>query len=337
MLQKVNTVFVGKQLYAGTTIAGAYDQVNALAVGDIVAINPTTGGVIASADLVAAATFNEIQLGVVRSVGVKNNNAKIVKTQTINRNNIKSLTANGGAAFIAATPASALFTWTNHAIQIGARYVIRVIYKDIYEHPGQFTHTYEVLTVIGDTIDTLATKFADKINAHKGARVDAVAANGADTLTLTAKVIDGPEYGIATKEAITPYSQVAMKVVAYYTDPTSLLATAYNQIVGLTIAEVQSDPGKGNPFIIRDREQAALGYKGITYRTEWPVLKPELTVDLSKSYETVVVEFDKTYQSPDNQYAKSTGLAAEVYIANDGAGAGDGEILRDAIALWSGK
>ena len=64
-------------------------------------------------------------------------------------------------------------------------------------------------------------------------------------------------------------------------------------------------------------------------------IKPELTVDLgaTSTYDTLVVEFEKGYQSPDNQYNKSTAIAAELYIvAGQGA-----EALRDGIALWSGK
>lgn len=314
MLQKPNTVFVGKKLNtAGTSVVA----------GDIVLINAETGAVIATTDLTTDASAPKaIQFGYAKSA------TDIVKTQIIGRQNTTNISYSDD---VAKTEASVVLDWTGVTVSAGKRYVIRIIYRDIYEHPGQFTHTYEVVAASGETIDTLADKFYTKINAHAGARVVATKDANADTLTLTAKVVDGPEAGIATKEAITPYSQVQMKVVAYYTDPSSLLSRSYNEIVGLTITNTESKPGKGNPFVVRDREQAALGYKGITYRTEWPVIKPELNVDLSKTYDTLIVEFNKVYQSPDNQYVKSTDLAAEIYTE---AGT-DLKTFATALSAWA--
>ncbi len=40
---------------------------------------------------------------------------------------------------------------------------------------------------------------------------------------------------------------------------------------------------------------------------------PELKVDLSKTYDTLVLEWDNLYRSPDNQYVKDTPLAVEIY------------------------
>ena len=319
MMQKVNTVFVGKKVNAaGTT----------LAVGDIVAINAATGAVIATANI---ATAEAIQLGYVRGIGATDANANIVKTQVIGKNNVDNITADGECAYVAKTEAAASIDFTGVTPVAGNRYVIRVIYKDLYEHPGQFTHSYEVIATAADTIDTIGDKFAARINAHKGARATATYTAGTDVLLISAKVIDG--FGTAGKEAITPYSQVQMQVVAYYTNGTDITG-AQNAIPGITISNaVVSKPGKGNPFIVRDREQAALSYKGITYRTEFPVIKPELNVDLSKTYDTLVVEYTRDYQSPDNQYVKSTGLAAEVYVeAGQGA-----EALRDILQPWAAR
>ena len=124
-----------------------------------------------------------------------------------------------------------------------------------------------------------------------------------------------------------------MRVVAYTTNPSSQFNSAKDAIVGITITQVESQPGKGNAYIVRDREQAALGYKGITYRTEWPVIKPELNVDLTATYDTLVIEFDKEYQSPDNQYVKSTDLAAELYV--DHTNTGTLSALNDLILAWA--
>lgn len=314
MLQKPNTVFVS----TGTDVDGA-----AVATGKVYISNPYTGAGVDYTTAIPTA-LDAIQIAFKTATGVK-------KTAIIKKDQIKNITANGTCAYVAKTNAETAIDWTGVTLSAGKRYVVRVIYRDIYEHPGQFTHSYEVIATAGETLTTIINKFVTKINAHTGRRVFA-SAPGGDVLLLAALNVNGPEAGIATKEAITPYSQVQMKVVAYYTDPSSLFSGSYSEIIGLTITNTESKPGKGNPFVVRDREQAALGYKGITYRTEWPVIKPELNVDLSSSYDTLVIEFANSYQSPDNQYVKSTDFVAEVY-----ATAGQGlEAMRDAIATWAG-
>ena len=327
MLQKVNTVFVGKQSYVVAAVPG---DANALTVGDVVMINPASGNVLTVAQLTTAVP--SIQLGLVKSVGTLNKDAEIVKSQIIDRTKITNITENGTCAYVAKTEASSVLDFVGVVPVAGYRYVVRCIYKDLYEHPGQYTQSYEVIAVTGETDITLATKFHTRINAHAGSRVTS-ADNAAGAITLTAKEVVLNGFATQGKEAITPYSQVMLNVVAYYTVPSTPFNNEYSSIPSLTITTTASKPGRGNKYIVRDREQDALAYKGITYRTEWPVIKPELNVDLSKNYDTLVLEFDKNYQSPDNQYVKSTSFASEVYIDTAG-GAGDAEVLRDGIAAW---
>lgn len=310
MLQKPNTVFVGNKVNTAAT---------SLVVGDVVLINAETGAALATANI---ANAKSIQLGYVKATG------NIVKTQVISKKAVKNLNY---AAYAAKTEASATFNFTGVSFVSGNRYVIRVIYKDLYEHPGQFTHSYEVIHNGVDTIDQVGAKFVARVTKHAGARVTAAYNTSTKVLTLTAKVVDGPEANLMSKEAITPYSQVSMTAVMYFSSPTALPSISYNAVPGVVITVVDSKPGKGNPFIVRDREQAALGYKGITYRTEFPNIKPELTVDLSATYDSLVLEFGREYQSPDNQYVKSTELASELYIkAGQGLAA-----LNSAIAAWA--
>lgn len=316
MLQKPNTVFVGKQFNAAPETS--------FAAGDVVLIDGATGAVKDLADIDECKT---IQLGLVKADGTS-----ISKTQVITKDAVKNLIYN---EYAAKTESSVSFDLTGVTLVTGYRYVIRLIYKDIYEHPGQYTHSYEVIAKAGDTIDTVGAAFAAKINAHKGARATATYTAGTDVLLVTAKAITANYTSMMGKEGITPYSQVQMTGVAYYTIPTSGFANQYNPVPGIVIAVTPSDPGKGNPYVIRDREQDALAYKGITYRTTWPIIKPELNVNLTETYDEFVVEFDNKYQSPDNQYVKSTGLAAEIYT-EAGAGTSDLDDLRTAIAVWAG-
>jgi len=290
MLQKPNTVFVAKKFNA----AGS-----SFIAGDVRVIDASTGAVI-DLSTTNAITANAIQLEF----------KKFDNTVT-------------------KSAASSTIDFTNVVPVIGHRYVIRCIYRDIYEHPGQFTHSYEYIAKTIAPAD-LAIAFNAIINASTSARVTSTIA--LDVITLTAKSVTDNGFGTQGKEAITPYSQVQMRVVAYTTNPASQFNSAKDAITGLVITNIESKPGKGNPYIVRDREQAALGYKGITYRTEFPVIKPELNVDLTATYDTLVIEFNKQYQSPDNQYVKFTDLAAEIYIV---AGAtASAETLGDKIRAW---
>lgn len=318
MLQKPNTVFVGSKVNAAAT---------SLAVGDVVLINAATGAPLAIASI---ANAKSIQLGYVKAIGATDADATIVKTQVISKDKVNSLVY---SAYAAKTEASSVIDFTGVTPVAGYRYVVRVIYNDLYEHPGQYTHSYEAIAATGETATTLATKIGAKIAAHKGARVT-VADDAAGELTLTAKEVVLNGFGTQGKETITPYSQVQMKVVAYWSNPSSVFGSTFNAIPGIEITTTDSKPGKGNPYIVRDREQAALAYKGITYRTTWPVIKPELTVNLAKSYDTLVIEFARGYQSPDNQYVKSTEIATEIYVDNSATAGSKASDLNTAIAAW---
>ena len=318
MLQKPNTVFVGSKVNAAAT---------SLAVGDVVLINASTGAPLAIASI---ANAKAIQLGYVKAIGSTDAAATIVKTQVIPKGKVKSLVY---SAYDAKSEATSVIDFTGVTPVAGYRYVVRVIYNDLYEHPGQYTHSYEAIAATGETAITLATKIGKRIAAHKGARVTVVD-DAAGELTLTAKEVVLNGFGTQGKEAITPYSQVQMKVVAYWSNPSSVFGSTFNAIPGIEITTADSKPGKGNPYIVRDREQAALAYKGITYRTTWPVIKPELTVNLAKSYDTIVLEFAKDYQSPDNQYVKSTEIATEIYVDTTAASGSKASNLNTALAAW---
>ena len=153
-------------------------------------------------------------------------------------------------------------------------------------------------------------------------------------MKLTAKVKDDNE----GKESINLYSQVSVDAFVRKTVPNGLLSNVMYPVAGLSITKTQGTPGKGNPKIVRDREQAALGYKGITFRTHWPVIKPELNVNLSATYDTMVIENWNSYQSPDNQYVKTTPMATELYVVADElvVGATD-SLFKDMVEAFIAK
>ena len=306
MLQHVNQVFVGKTFGALAT----QDAVDAAAVGTVF---------IADKNFNVAGTDKSsvFHIGIVEGKTTVTTPAGVTETKSVVRwsndiqvakiNNIKNNT------HVASAEDVVNVNFADINVEVGHRYVIRIIYKDIDVHPGQFTHTYEVVaktTAIADLVDT----FLKKVNKHPGARV--VASANTNILTLTAKP-KGDSEGL---DPIDLYSQVSMDVVAYRTIPTGILSNVAYPIAGLTISKTQGTPGKGNPKVVRDRYNEALGYQGISHRANgiWPYVAPVAPVDLDGQYEEFVMEWNNDYRSNDNQYIKNTPFTLEVYFDSTG-------------------
>ena len=306
MIQYVNSVFVG-----GEQSATAKTMATAVA-GDVLMFD-TVGAVVATAAAAAAAT--EVKLGLVtpnvQAYIAPDGTAKEAKviqyTNLIPKNAVSSYNA-----FVFEDVAEDVIAidFGSFVPVIGNRYVLRVIYNDLYEHPGQFTHTYETFAttaVLADLIDS----FALQINKDNRRRV--LATKTATALTLTGLVKDDNN----GKESVNLYSQVSMEAVLYYTNPSAAGFASKNKypLAGVTVTKTAGTPGKGNAKVIRDREQAALGYRGITFRTHWPVIKPELNVDLAKSYDGAVIEFEPEHRTAEDSFRK-TKQSVEIYVDN---------------------
>lgn len=307
MLNHVNTVLIAK------TAPASFSAADALAVGAI-ALFDENKKILTSAALAAAA--KSIYVGVCEGkedvynqAGTKSTKSIIRFSKEIQKGSNPTLVV---TPFVAKAEDKIVITATNVAPEVGHRYVLRLVYNDIYEAPGQFTHTYEVIaktTAPKDLVDA----FVKKINKHKEARVTASAS--AAVLTLTAKEIPYNQ-GVTLDHG---YTQVSVEALMWTTIPSGLLSNARYPISNLTIAKTQGTPGKGNAYIVRDREDAAMGYRGITHRANgiYPYIAPEFRSDLSAEYDTITMEWDNKYLSDDNQYIKTTPLAVEMYIVKD--------------------
>lgn len=302
MLQHVNTVLIAKTIAAGT-------DVSALKEGDVALFNELKQIVTAE----TAAKAKELYIGVcegketVYNAEGEGTEVSVIRySMPIQKGSNPHMVI---SEFEAKAEDSIVITATNVAPEIGHRYVLRLVYNDIHEAPGQFTHTYEVIAKTTTAADLMAA-FAKKINKHKEARV--VATVEGAVLTIEAKEIPYNE-GI-TLDAL--YSQVSVDAFMWTTIPSGLLSNVMYPIANLTIAKTQGTPGKGNAYIVRDRENAALGYRGITHRANgvYPYIAPEFKSDLSAQYDTVTIEWDNKYLSDDNQYIKTTPLATELYV-----------------------
>lgn len=304
MLNKVNKVLIAK------TAPDSYTTVDALVDGDIALFNENKV-IVESASKAEAATALYIGVCVGKEdvydqKGTKSTKPVINYSMPIQKGSKPSMVF---TKFVAKAEDKVVITATDVTPEVGHRYVLRIVYNDIHEAPGQFTHTYEVIAKTTNATD-LITSFKNKINSHKQARV--VATSAAAVLTLTAKEIPYNQ-GITLDAG---YCQVSMDVFMWKTIPSGLLSNVMYPISNLTIAKTQGTPGRGNAYIVRDRENWNLGYEGIQYRANaiYPYIAPEFRSDLSAEYDTLTLEWDNLYLSNDNQYIKTTPLSAEIYV-----------------------
>lgn len=190
---------------------------------------------------------------------------------------------------------------------IGHRYVLRIVYKDLYEAPGQFTHTYETVAT-SEVVDDLGNALLKKINKHANRRV--TAAFTGHKLTLTAMPKDDNEGVYSLNE----YSVVSMEASLYVTIPGALLSNVPEAVPGATITKTAGKPGKGFWKQVRDMEVRMLGYKGHVFTDAYPIIEPKRFVTEGATYDYFTIENDNLYLSPDNQYIKTTPLTTEVYV-----------------------
>lgn len=196
---------------------------------------------------------------------------------------------------------------TSATVVIGHRYVLRIVYKDMYEAPGQFTHTYEAIATT-ETAKDLCGALSKKINKHTNRRVDATFAG--NKLTLTALPKDDNEGVYSLNE----YSVVSMEASLYVTIPGALLSNVPEAVPGATITKTAGKPGKGYWKQVRDMEVRMLGYKGHVFTDAYPIIEPKRNVTEGASYDYITIENDNLYLSPDNQYIKTTPLTTELYV-----------------------
>ena len=201
---------------------------------------------------------------------------------------------------------------TNTKPVIGHRYVLRIVYKDMYEAPGQFTHTYETVATT-EVADDLGNALLKKINKHANRRVNAVFSN--HKLALTAMEKDDNEGVYSLNE----YSVVSMEASLYVTIPGALLSNVPEAVPSATINKIAGKPGKGFWKQVRDMEVRMLGYKGHVFTDAYPIIEPKRFVTEGATYDYFTIENDNLYLSPDNQYIKTTPLTTEVFIEHYGS------------------
>lgn len=301
MLQSVHSVLIGK------TCPASYTTVDALAAGDVALFNENKALIKTAAE---AATASSLYVGVAGSkINVTMPDGSVAQKANIDFSNEIQKNSKPSAVigeYVAPVEEKIVITLTDATIVAGNRYVLRIVYKDMYEAAWQFTHTYEVYAESATAAD-LAAAIVKKINAHKNRRVQATVSSA--VITLTAMPKDDNE-GV---DSLNEYSVVTMEASLYETIPGALLANQPKAVAGATIAKTVGNPGKGYWKQVRDAEVRNMGYKGHVFTGAYPSVEQTRKVVEGAEYDYAIIENDNLYLSNDNQYIKTTPLTTEVY------------------------
>lgn len=302
MITHVDTVLIGK------TCPAHYNTVDELTQGDVALfdenknlIKNEAGAVNASTVYIGVAGEN---MTIALPDGTSATKRSVEYSNAIQKASKPSYVIGGYAAPVKEVIKIDL---TAATVVIGHRYVLRIVYKDMYEAPGQFTHTYEVIATTGIAND-LGNALLKKINKHANRRVSATFED--HKLTLTALPKDDNEGVYSLNE----YSVVSMEASLYVTIPGALLSNVPEAVPGVTITKTAGKPGKGYWKQVRDMEVRMLGYKGHVFTGAYPVIEPKRNVTEGANYDYITIENDNLYLSPDNQYIKTTPLTTELYV-----------------------
>lgn len=298
MLQHVNSVLISNTI---NTTTGAINTAT-LAKGALVAVNDK-GALINPTTAIADTTY--VKFGVVRSVIDSAKKIYDIKWgNPIQKQGVKSIAYTTKPA--APVQDKVVITLTDAEIVAGHRYVLRVVYKDIYEAPGQFTHTYEVFAA-NTTAKNLASAIVTKINKHKNRRIDASASEAVITLTAKAKDDNNGVY------SLNEYSTVSMEASLYVTIPGALLSNQPEAVKGATIVKTPGNPGKGYWKQVRDAEVRYMGYEGHVFTGAYPQVMQDMMTVEDATYATLTISNENAFLSNDNQYIKNTPITSDIY------------------------
>lgn len=302
MIQHVNTVLIGK------TLPSAYTTADALTAGDVALFDQNRAIIKTAAD---AAKATSLYIGVAQNkVKVTMPDGSVADKANIKFGNEIQKNSNPSAVigeYVAPVQDKIVITLTDATIIAGHRYVLRIVYKDMYEAPGQFTHTYEVFAA-NTTAADLAAAIVKKINKHANRRVNASASAAVITLTAMEKDDNNGVY------SLNEYSVVDMEASLYVTIPGAILSNQPDAIPGATIVKTLGNPGKGYWKQVRDAEVRYMGYQGHVFTGAYPEVVQDRMVEQDATYDYITVENDNKYLSNDNQYIKTTPLTTELYV-----------------------
>ena len=316
MINRTDKVFIGKDITRDATcVAGANMEVisksTGLADGEIIVLDKNknvlaAGATIADSDTIficlkVSETFtytNELGTAVTGA-------GRLEFSDAIKGANVKSYL---GKAHTVKAEQTATFDCTGMTPVVGTEYIMRVIYKDVKEHPGQYTHTYRYIAKSA-TLDTFGAAFVAAAMTHTGRRISVTYTASTDAILVTALEI--PDCCTALTD-IDKFSMVDFDVVFNYVDSNG------NWVVWPvtvdTITYTGAVYGQGNWEQIRDLEKAAKGYLGNTNKTHFPILEKTFETVVDETYDMIVIEHNNPYLAPNNQGYETASATTQIVI-----------------------
>lgn len=180
-------------------------------------------------------------------------------------------------------------TVTFTAPTAGQEYLLTIVEKSDKEilQRRQDKRSYQVVAVVGETAATLASKFADLINADLGAHVTASATAAVLTITAKAKVVTANAAG---QFGLQHFFDVGVSEV-----------NPYGTFVPFGTVAIATNPnfGTGTFPQVRSLEQDAIGYVDGKYlnRTSFPVPLYDYDTAVGTTYDILTIEYDNEYST----------------------------------------
>lgn len=181
---------------------------------------------------------------------------------------------------------------------IDEEYVVKIVYTDMEERPGQVTKTYRVIATT-TTLADLYAAFVSEINKDSNRRV--VASGGSTNLVLTALAYDDNE----TVDSINEYKQVTFKTFLY-SDNFASDASITNT--------TRPTQGVGTWKLVRDEEKWSQGNEGFTNRIHFPILTPTFRTVKDETYDVIVINH-KNWFTAANRQEKQVDITTKIFLA----------------------
>lgn len=279
------------------------------------------------------------------------NRADIKKISTLTAPVSNAVTEDNISLNFRSVPSSVTNEWAKG----GKRIIVRLTFKDLPTRFRKWTESYEYVTVAGDTVNSIVQGIVALINKQvKRARVvaslgtasagsnpgdpDTIAAtaagseSGANSVILTAMSYNDDN----SAESINRADKVRFNANIYWTDPAAEGWESLNKHFpqGLIINKIPGFQYAASGKLVRDREQAALGYMGILNHGEgtWPIIQPAMRVDIASNYNAVTLEFENMYHTADDLMRK-TKQTVEIYTK---AGVSASDTIGSILSTFAG-
>ena len=316
MINRTDKVFIGKDISRDATcVAGANMEVisksTGLADGEIIVLDKyknvlAAGATIADSDTIYICLKVTETFNYTNELGTEVTGAgRLEFSDAIKGANVKSYL---GKAHTAKAEQTAIFDCSGMTPVVGTEYLMRVIYKDIKEHPGQYTHTYRYIAKSA-TLDTFGAAFVAYVLTHTGRRITCTYTASTDVILVTALEI--PDCCTALTD-IDKFSMVDFEVVFSYVDSNGNWVTW--PVTVDTITYTAATYGQGNWEQIRDLEKAAQGYLGNTNKTHFPILAKTFETVVDETYDMIVIEHNNPYLAPNNQGYETAPATTQIVV-----------------------